>query len=140
MQLPSPAATHPKRGALTALLTALIVAGCGGGAGGGGLKGTSGDFVVLRSEPHNNNQLFLNESLAFEFSNHVDLSSADFNAVSFAVFDLNGQQLAEQVEGVFQLARAEGDVSIGRRLEFKPKFPTTDTYDNGGFRPQNRWA
>ena len=97
MQKPAPL----KRNSTAALL-ALLVAGCsGGGQSSTGTPGTSGDFVVLRNIPSNNGQLFLNQSIAFEFSNDVDLSSADFNSVSFAVFDLNGNQLSEPVEGKF---------------------------------------
>ena len=87
-------------------LTALLAAGCGGGSAGGGQAGTSGDFLVLRTFPSDNGQLFLNESIAFEFSNEVSLASADFNSVSFAVFDLNNNQLAEPVQGRFVLGRA----------------------------------
>lgn len=127
------------------VLATTLVAGCSGGGAGDGIPGTSGDFIVLRTTPNNNGQLYLNEEIALDFSNNVDLGSADFSAMTFAVFDLNGKQLSEPVEGRFGLSTATGDQSVrdpntgeiteGRRLVFKPKFPTTDTYDNGGFRP-----
>ena len=130
-------------------LAATLIAGCSGGGAGGGTPGTSGDFVVLRTTPNNNGQLYLNESIALDFSNKVDLGSADFNAMSFAVFDLNGKQLSEPVEGGFVLGTATGDEPVldpvtgevleGRRLAFKPRFPTTDTYDDGGFRPGRQY-
>lgn len=125
--------------AAVAAFTALSLAGCSGGSGGGGVPGTSGDFVVLRTTPNNNGQIFLNDSLAFDFSNEVRIESADFNAVSFAVFDLNGKQLAEPVQGTFVVGRAQSDDDTGRRLEFRPRFPLNDAYDDGGFRPGRRY-
>jgi hypothetical protein len=127
------------------VLATTLAAGCSGGGAGNGVPGTSGDFVVLRTTPNNNGQLYLNEEISLDFSNKVDIGSADFNAMSFAVFDLNGKQLSEPVEGRFALSTAIGDQAVrdpntgevteGRRLVFKPRFPTTDSYDNGGFRP-----
>ena len=46
-----------------------ILAGCSGGGSSGGTPGTSGDFVVLRTTPNNNGQLYLNESINLDFSN-----------------------------------------------------------------------
>ena len=122
-----------------AALGALFAAGCAGGGDGGGIPGTSGDFVVLRTVPSENGQLFLNESIAFEFSNKVDLTSADFNSISFAVFDLNDNQLSEPVPGTFAVTRAVGDTEDGRRLEFVPRFPRTDSFGDGGFRPGRKY-
>ncbi len=79
--------------------------------------------------------MFLNEPIQIDFSNDVDLSTADLNTVSFQVFDLNGTALNERPAGTFALARAAGDQDVGRRLLFSPRFPTNDTFDNGGFKP-----
>src|SRR5690606_3140708 len=123
---------------LLATAVALAAVGCGSG-GGGGLAGTSGDFIVLRTTPNNNGRLFLNESVTIDFSNEIDVDSADFNAVSFVVFDLNGNQLAEPVQGTFRVGTSTGDAAPGRRLEFQPKFPLSDSFDDGGFRPGRRY-
>ncbi|MCA8957332.1 MAG: hypothetical protein KDC87_14755 [Planctomycetes bacterium] len=139
MNTPMTARKRSPAVAFAFLSAALLYSGCAGGSGGGGQAGTSGDFVVLRTTPSNNGTLFLNESISIDFSNDVDINSADFNALSFAVFDLNGNQLAEPVEGTFHVTRAQGDAVSGRRLEFRPKFPLNDTYDDGGFRPGRRY-
>ncbi|MHC4918111.1 MAG: hypothetical protein ACYTKC_00820, partial [Planctomycetota bacterium] len=118
-----------------AALVALFVAGCGGGSSDVGVAGTSGDFLVLRSDPPNNANLFLNEPINVDFTNLIDIKSANFDAVSFAVFDLNMNPLTEPVSGTFHMARSPGDNSAGRRLQFRPTFPKSDTYDDGGFKP-----
>ena len=99
-----------------------------------------GDFVVLQTEPQANGQLFLNDAIRIDFSQPVDLSTANLNTFSFAVFDLGGRPLAEQPVGTFRLSASPGDTSPGRRLEFVPRFPTSDAYDNGGFRPGRRYV
>jgi hypothetical protein len=115
----------------------MLLAACSGGGGDpNSVKGTSGDFLVLRTSPPNNGKLFLNEPIQIDFSNEVDLSTADLNTVSFAVFDLNGNALNEQPAGEFVVARSTGDTSgLNRQLVFSPRFPTNNTFDNGGFRP-----
>ncbi|MEE2887583.1 MAG: hypothetical protein VX951_09140, partial [Planctomycetota bacterium] len=50
------------------VLAATLVAGCSGGGTGTGTPGTGGNFVVLRTTPNNNGQLFLNEFIALDFS------------------------------------------------------------------------
>jgi hypothetical protein len=112
-----------------------MFASCTGGGGGSGVRGTSGDFVVLKTEPANNGKLFLNEPIRIDLSNPVDANTANLNTVSFAVFDLDGKALIEQPAGTFRIATSPGDSAPGRRLEFVPRFPTNDTFDNGGFRP-----
>ncbi|MBK8976500.1 MAG: hypothetical protein IPM29_11335 [Planctomycetes bacterium] len=114
-------------------LLALLV-GCDGGSP-TGVRGTSGDFLVLRTTPPNNGRLYLNEPIRLDMSNRVDLSTADLNTVSFQVFDLNGTPLTERPAGTFSLARSAGDTEVGRQLVFSPRFPTNNTYDNGGFKP-----
>ncbi|MEC7583253.1 MAG: hypothetical protein VYE77_02965, partial [Planctomycetota bacterium] len=121
---------------LLSLLTMVaVVTGCSGSGGDPTGAGVGGNFVVLATEPLNNGRLYLNDPIAFDFSNPVDLSSADLNSVSFQVFDVNGNPLQEQPVGSFQLARSPGDSAAGRRLQFVPTFPTNNSYDNGGFRP-----
>lgn len=115
---------------------AAVAASCSGGSSDqtGPIK-TGGNFVVLSTEPLNNGRLFLNDPISLDFSNLVDLSSADLNTISFQVLDQNGTPLSEQPTGRFELGVRPGDTSPGRRLQFVPRFPTNDTYDNGGFRP-----
>jgi hypothetical protein len=123
------------------LASILCLASCSGGGGDpNSIKGTSGDFVVLRTEPQNNGKLFLNEPIRIDFSNPVDLGTANLTTVSLQVFDIAGNPLQEQTSGEFRIATAAGDAEPGRRLEFVPKFPTNDTYDNGGFRPGRRYV
>jgi len=116
------------------LLAALFI-GCSSGSSDGGVAGTSGDFLVLRSDPPNNANLFINESINIDFTNIVDLKTANFDAISFAVFDLNLNPLTEPVSGKFAVIRSPGDGSAGRRLQFTPTFPKSDTFDDGGFKP-----
>jgi len=106
-----------------------------GGCSGSGSDGSGGDFLMLRTAPPNNGKLFLNDPIAIDFTQPIDLSTADLNTVAFQVFDAGGNALAEQPAGSFQLARSPGDTQIGRRLAFVPRFPSNNTYTNGGFRP-----
>lgn len=125
----------------TLLGLAALLAGCsGGGSAGGGAPGTGGNFVVLRTTPPNNGSLTLNEPIQIDFSNRIDLSSADLNTVNFQVFDLNGNPVAEQPAGEFALERSPGDQEVGRRLVFNPRFPTNNTFSNGGFRAGRRYV
>lgn len=113
------------------LLGAFLMAACSGGGG----ESSGGDFVVLQTTPPNNGRLFLNEPIHLDFTNGVDLRSADLNTVAFQVFDLNGNPLDERPVGTFSVGRSPGDDAAGRRLSFTPRFPTNDSYDDGGFRP-----
>ena len=132
----SPAVSSPVlAGTCAAFL--LFAFGCGGGQEGVGPAG--GDFLVLSTQPANNGQLFLNESIAIDFSGPVDLSSADLNSVSFQVFNLAGTPLVEQPQGTFSVTNTPGDDVSGRRLLFSPRFPTSDTFDDGGFRPGRQY-
>lgn len=125
---------------LPAALLAFLLAGCSGGGDSSAIKGTGGDFLVLRTEPANNGRLFLNEPISIDFSNTVDLATANLNTISFAVFNLNGDPVSEQPSGTFRLSAAPGDADVGRRLEFVPRFPTNNAYDDGGFRPGRRYV
>jgi len=122
--------------ALSLLVLAAVAAGCSGSSGADPTgAGVGGNFLVLGTEPLTNGRLFLNDPIAIDFSNPVDLTTADLNSVSFQVFDANGNPLQEQPFGSFELGTSPGDATPGRRLLFVPRFPTNNTYDNGGFRP-----
>ena len=108
-------------------LALALLAGCSGGGGGSGVKGTSGNFVVLRTEPSNNGKLFLNEPIRIDFSNPVDAGTANLNTISFAVFDLDGKGLTEQPTGEFRVTTSPGDSAPGRRLEFAYTFFLEDS-------------
>src|SRR5690606_21936694 len=92
-------------------------------------------FVVRQTEPLNNARLYLNDPISIDFSNRVDLSSADLTTFSFQVLDQSLSPVFEPVAGVFRLSTSPSDAEAGRRLQFVPRFPTNNTYDNGGFRP-----
>lgn len=142
MATPEPRVNRSAPALFGGLAALFALAACSSGGGSNTestTPGTSGDFVVLRTEPANNGQLFLNESISVDFSNPVDLSTADLNTVSFQVFDLNGNPLTEQPQGSFSVRNTPGDTVANRRLVFSPRFPTNDTFDNGGFRPGRRY-
>ncbi|MBM4061590.1 MAG: hypothetical protein FJ265_10925, partial [Planctomycetes bacterium] len=124
---------HVRSFSLTVLAT--LVACSGGGDSDSGSIKTGGNFQVLQTDPVTNGRLYLNDPIQIDFSNPVDLDTADLSTVSFQVFDQLGNPVTEQVAGDFSLARSPGDAEVGRRLRFVPRFPTNDTYDNGGFRP-----
>lgn len=119
----------------------LLLGGCGGSGGGtSNVGGTGGDFLLLRVTPPDNASLFLNDAIRFDFSQVVDLSTADLNSISFNVFDLTGTALGEQPRGFFRVGTAPGDAVPGRRLEFVPLLPTDDLFSNGGFKPGRRYV
>jgi len=132
----------PTRGLLgtSAAALGLLLAGCssGGGDSTGTVK-TGGDFVVLGTSPTNNGTLFLNDAVHVDFSNPVNLDSANLLTYSFRVRDQIGQQVNEPVPGVFVLGRSPGDAEAGRRLSFVPRLPTNDAYTNGSFRPGRQY-
>ncbi len=97
-------------------------------------------FVAIASQPASGGTAFLNDTIGIDFTNPVDLSTANLNTVVFDVFDLQGNQLAEVPSGTFRLGRAPGEPSPGRRLLFEPTLPTNNGYTNGGFRPDRRYV
>ncbi len=69
------------------LLAMVLAAGCSSGSGGGGRP--PGDFIVIRSDPANNAQLFLNQSVAWEFSGVVSGPDGDVQSGFVGVVDDN---------------------------------------------------
>lgn len=110
----------------------LVLAGCAGSGSGDQVAG--GAFVVLSTYPENNGRIFLNESVRIEFSNPVDLATANFNSVAFLVRDGNGNPLSESVVGTFRHGTNDSGMTDRRILEFVPRLATNDTYSDGGFR------
>ena len=124
----------------SAMATVVALLGaCSGGGGSGGVPGTSGDFLVMRTTPPNNGRLFLNEEIRIDFTNEIDIGSADLNTMAFQVFDLNGNALSEAAAGTFSIGTAAGDDEPGRQLVFTPRFPTDNAYSNGGFKPAREY-
>ncbi|MEZ5965657.1 MAG: hypothetical protein R3F56_17615 [Planctomycetota bacterium] len=116
----------------------LLLAACSSRREPSTLPGTSGDFFVLSSSPTPQAEIYLNDAIRITFTRAVDLSSADFNAVAFTVFDLNGNALQELPRGTFSLEDA--DDGSPRVLRFDPAFPRGAAYDDGGFRPARRYV
>lgn len=146
----SPVVASPAAARSLVLPLAFLLAACsGGGSGGGGVAGagtpgTSGDFLVLSTNPKTNSKLFLNDPVSIDFSNSVDLSSVNRNTFNFTVFDLLGNPLNEQPAGTFRVVSVPGDPAgipgSGRRLQFLPKFPSNRRFDDGGFKPGRRYV
>ncbi len=114
-------------------LVALGSTGCSGGGGGSsGSAKTGGDFVALRTVPTSGGSIFLNDPIAIDFSNEINLDSANLTTVAFQALDQLGNPTTEVVNGTFSLSRAAGDTSTGRRLQFVPRFATNNSYTNGG--------
>lgn len=119
---------------MVSLGATLVGCSGGGSATTGGIK-TGGDFIVLQTEPSDNGALFLNDSIRIDFSNPVNLDSANLNTFSFEVRDQIGNLVTEPVGGNFVLERSPGDAAVGRRLSFVPRLPTNSSFTNGSFRP-----
>ncbi|MGE3174951.1 MAG: hypothetical protein AB7O97_20150 [Planctomycetota bacterium] len=128
--------SHVLRAAVAVCLP--ILAGCSGGSR-DDQEPFGGRFEVLSSQPADGSRLFLNDAIAFDFTTPVALDSATLSTVAFTVFDANGDALAEQPVGHFELATRPGDDFVGRRLRFVPALPTDDRYDDGGFRPGRQY-
>lgn len=126
-------------GALVAVSSVLLFA-CGGSSSGStGLAGAGGAFYVIDTVPKNNGTVFLNQTIALEFTQEVDLTSVDLNSWSFVARDPGtGNPLGEAVVGEFRYQVTEG-VTNRRVVEFLPTFPSNNLYDNGGFKPGRRY-
>ena len=126
---------HVETVALLAFATVLLFPACSGGGGEPvGEVRSGGDFVVLNSSPTNGGRIFLNDPISIDFSQPVDLDSASLQTISFQALDQQGNPISELVSGTFQLAKSPGDETVGRRLQFVPKYPENNEYTNGGFR------
>lgn len=104
-----------------------------------GSVGSRGEFVLKGTEPVDGATIFLNDPIAFDFSEPVDLDSADLQTVVFSVLDEEGVPNTEYVNGTFALAASPGDEEVGRRLLFVPRYATDDAFQNGGFRAGSRY-
>jgi hypothetical protein len=124
---------NPSNSALLCFAVLAALAGCSGSGGGTGVV-AGNDFLVTNTEPVNSGRVFLNDPIRVDFSNPIDFDTVDLNNFSFQVLDLTRNPVSEQVTGTFRIDTAPGDAEPGRRLLFVPRFPTNDTYDNGGFR------
>ena len=113
----------------------FLVAACSSsGAGQIGDGRAGGDFVFEASDPVSGATIFLNDPVAFDFSEEVDLESANLLTVSFSVLDALGRPNSEFVTGNFELGIKPGDDEPGRRLLFVPRYPSNNALSNGGFR------
>ena len=112
-------------------LCLLTLTGCGG-SGAAGVN--AGEFQVVRTNPVNGATVFLNDPISIDFSTPVDLDSATLNTMTFQALDQQGEPVSELVTGTFSLGVANGDIEVGRRLQFVPSFPTNNDYTNGGFK------
>lgn len=116
-------------------LCLLALGACGGGGGASvGEAGVGGDFTVVRTSPVNGATIFLNDPVAIDFTTPIDLDSATLNTMTFQALDQQGNPVPELVTGTFSLGRANGDLEVGRRLQFVPRFATNNDYTNGGFK------
>ena len=95
---------------------------------------TGGDLVLMGTEPVNGGTIFLNDPIALDFSNEIDIDSASLTTVQFLALDLSGQPSQDLVTGNFLLGTSPGDAAPGRRLLFVPRLPTNNTFSNGGFK------
>ncbi|MFK7742674.1 MAG: Ig-like domain-containing protein [Planctomycetota bacterium] len=123
--------------ALPLAVAAAAFAGCSGGdsaVGTAGTGGGGGDFAVVRTDPVNGASIFLNDPINIDFTNPVDLDSATLSTMTFQALDQQGNPVSELVVGSFSVTNSPGDTTDGRRLQFVPRFPTNNTFSNGGFK------
>ena len=114
---------------------ALVLGSCSGGGGGAaGALSPNGNFLVVRTDPVNGGQIFLNDPIRIDFTKNINLDSANLNTVTFQVLNQLGNPVSELVSGSFSIGRSPGDAAVGRRLLFTPRFATNNTFDDGGFR------
>lgn len=97
-------------------------------------------FLATGSSPVNGGVVFLNDSVAVDFTQPVDISTVNGNTVRVEVFDAGGNPLAEVPTGSFRVARTPGSAHRGTRIVFDPDYPTNNGFTNGGFRPDRVYA
>ncbi|MFT4513179.1 MAG: hypothetical protein ACI89X_002613 [Planctomycetota bacterium] len=112
----------------------LLVAACSSSGGDVGEITAGGDFRLDSTDPSDGATIFLNDPIAFDFTQSVDLESANLTTVSFSVLDESGLPNSEFVTGNFELGTKPGDSDPGRRLLFVPRYPSNNDLSNGGFR------
>ena len=116
-------------------LCLLALGACSGGGGASvGETGVGGDFTVVRTSPVNGATIFLNDPVSIDFTTPIDIDSATLNTMTFQALDQQGNPVPELVTGTFTLGKASGDVEVGRRLQFVPRFASNNDYTNGGFK------
>ena len=120
---------------LLSLATFAALAACSGSGGSTGTEArTGGEFLVTKTEPVNGASIFLNDPVAIDLTNAVDINSANLLTMSFQALDQQGGPVPELVTGNFSVGTRPGDTAPGRRLLFVPRYANNNTYDNGGFR------
>ena len=112
----------------------LLLVGCSGGGDDPPPGAANADFTVRGVQPNADAVVFLNDPVTIDFTAPVDLDSADLSSVSFQVFDRDGNPVQESVNGTF--LRSDD----GLQLSFVPRYPTDDSYQNGGFRPNRTYV
>ncbi|MEZ6037152.1 MAG: Ig-like domain-containing protein, partial [Planctomycetota bacterium] len=119
------------------ILLSALAAACSSGGGDVGPTGEArprGDFVLLSSDPTSGQVIYLNDPIAFDFSEPVDVESANLTTVSFSVLDATGVPGSEFVHGAFHAGTRPGDDEPGRRLLFVPRYASDNDFQNGGLR------
>src|SRR5262245_13489759 len=120
---------------LFSLAALAALAACSGSGGGVAAESTTGgDFLLVGTQPVNGGTIYLNDPIALDFSNEVDVDSASLTTVQFLALDQLGQPSQDLVSGNFLLGTSPGDQAPGRRLLFVPRLPTNNNYSNGGFK------
>jgi len=107
----------------------LTSAACGGGTD------ANPPLVILDTDPVDGGRVFLNQPILVTFSNPIDLSSVNLGSVAFTPTDAAGNALSESVTGTFRFFRDDNGIEDRRTVEFLPRTPTNDTFDNGGLKP-----
>ena len=124
-----------RRNCCVSISCLLLVSACSSSGGDDlGETNAGGDFLLEATDPSDGATIFLNDPIAFDFTQLVDLESANLTTVSFSVLDESGLPNSEFVSGNFELATKPGDAEPGRRLLFVPRYPSNNDLNNGGFR------
>src|SRR5512138_1396778 len=113
--------------ACLSLVVLAAVAACSGSGGGvAAASTTGGDFLLLGTQPVNGGTIYLNDPIALDFSNEVDVDSASLTTVQFLALDQLGNPTQDLVSGNFGLGTSPGDQAPGRRLLFVPRLPSNN--------------
>lgn len=124
-----------RRNRCVLILSSLLLAACSSSGGEDiGESRAGGDFIFTASEPTDGATIYLNDPIAIDFTETVDIESANLLTVSFSVLDELGRPNTEFVTGNFELGTRPGDSEPGRRLLFVPRYPSDNALQNGGFR------